>query len=66
MASDEVLTRGDEAGGNFLNEGVANALIQVVYKIRGLVDFAGRWASLLFVPMTVSYTHLTLPTILRV
>ena len=29
MASDEVLTRGDEAGGNFLNEGVANALIQV-------------------------------------
>ena len=62
MASDEVLTRGDEAGANFINEGIANALIQVVYKIRGLVDFAGRWASLLFVPMTVSYTHLTLPT----
>ena len=53
MASDEVLTRGDEAGANFLNEGTANALIQVVYKIRGLVDFAGRWASLLFVPMIV-------------
>ena len=53
MASDEVLTRGDEAGANFLSESTANALIQVVYKIRGLVDFAGRWASLLFVPMIV-------------
>ena len=47
MASDEVLTRGDEAGANFLSESIANALIQVVYKIRGLVDFTGRWASLL-------------------
>ncbi|MBT7730193.1 MAG: hypothetical protein HN701_00700, partial [Rhodospirillaceae bacterium] len=51
MASEEILTRGDEAGGNLLNEGVAQVLIQVVYKIRKLVDFAGRWASLLFVPM---------------
>jgi TRAP-type mannitol/chloroaromatic compound transport system permease small subunit len=51
MASEEIFTRGDEAGGNLLSEGVAQVLIQVVYKIRKLVDFAGRWASLLFVPM---------------
>jgi hypothetical protein len=30
MASEEIFTRGDEAGGNLLSEGVAQVLIQVV------------------------------------
>jgi TRAP-type mannitol/chloroaromatic compound transport system permease small subunit len=51
MASDQMLTRGDEAGGNLINAGAAQFLIQVVYKLKAMIDFVGRWASLLFVPM---------------
>ena len=37
----------------FTFAGVADSLIALVYKIRAFVDWCGRWASLLFVPMIV-------------
>ena len=37
----------------YFSQGVADSLIALVYKIRAFVDWCGRWASLLFVPMIV-------------
>jgi len=51
MSTEETVSKGNIAGGNLLNQGIADSLITVVLKIRAFVDWAGRWASLLFVPM---------------
>ena len=53
MSTEGTVHSGNVAGGNLLSEGAANALIALVLKIRALVDWCGRWASLLFVPMIV-------------
>ena len=53
MSTEGTVHSGNVAGGNLLSQGAANALIALVLKIRALVDWCGRWASLLFVPMIV-------------
>ena len=53
MSTEGTVHSGNQAGGNLLSQGVADSLITLVYKIRGFVDWCGRWASLLFVPMIV-------------
>ena len=53
MSTEGTVHSGNVAGGNLLSQGAANTLIAFVLKIRALVDWCGRWASLLFVPMIV-------------
>ena len=53
MSTEGTVHSGNQAGGNLLSPGVADSLIALVYKIRAFVDWCGRWASLLFVPMIV-------------
>ena len=53
MSTEGTVHSGNVAGGNLLSQGAANTLIALVLKIRALVDWCGRWASLLFVPMIV-------------
>jgi TRAP-type mannitol/chloroaromatic compound transport system permease small subunit len=51
MAAEETIDAGNTPGGQLLGRSTASALIALSLKIRQLVDFFGRWASLLFVPM---------------
>lgn len=51
MASEETIKSGDIPGGRLIGRGVAEALVAFNIKIKAFVDFVGRWASLLFVPM---------------
>jgi TRAP-type mannitol/chloroaromatic compound transport system permease small subunit len=51
MASEETIRAGDITGGRLINQGTAEALVAVNVKLKAFVDFVGRWASLLFVPM---------------
>ena len=53
MSTEGTVHSGNQAGGNLLSPGVADSLITLVYKIRAFVDWCGRLASLLFVPMIV-------------
>ena len=53
MSTEGTVHSGNVAGGGLLSQGAANTLIALVLKIRALVDWCGRWASLLFVPMIV-------------
>jgi len=51
MASEETIRPGDITGGRLLSQGTAEALVALSLKLKAFVDFVGRWASLLFVPM---------------
>jgi len=51
MASEETIRAGDITGGRLLNQGTAEGLVALSLKLKAFVDFVGRWASLLFVPM---------------
>jgi TRAP-type mannitol/chloroaromatic compound transport system permease small subunit len=51
MAAEETIGTGQETGGTLIGRSTALFLIDLSQKIRGLVDWFGRWASLLFVPM---------------
>lgn len=51
MASEETFKAGDITGGRLVNQGAAEGLVALNVKIKAFVDFVGRWASLLFVPM---------------
>lgn len=53
MAADETVNSGDITGGRLLGPGTAQTLANLSLKLRDFVDFCGRWASLLFVPMIV-------------
>ena len=53
MSTEGTVSKGNIPGGNLLSQGAADSLIILVLKIRAFVDWAGRWASLLFVPMIV-------------
>jgi TRAP-type mannitol/chloroaromatic compound transport system permease small subunit len=53
MASEETIKAGDITGGRLLGQGIAEALVALNIKIKGFVDFVGRWASLLFVPLVL-------------
>ena len=55
MSTEGTVHSGNVAGGNLLSQGAANALIALVLKIRALVDWCGRWASLLFCPDDCNY-----------
>ena len=54
MSTEGTVNSGNVAGGNLLSQGVTEVLISLVLKIRALVDWCGRWASLLFLPMNVN------------
>jgi len=51
MASEETIRPGDITGGRLLGQGTAEGLVALSLKLKAFVDFVGRWASLLFVPM---------------
>jgi hypothetical protein len=51
MASEETIRSGDITGGRLVGRGTAESLVALNIKLKALVDFVGRWASLLFVPM---------------
>lgn len=51
MASEETIRAGDITGGRLLGQGTAEGLVALSLKLKAFVDFVGRWASLLFVPM---------------
>lgn len=51
MASEETIRSGDITGGRLVNQGTAESLVALNIKLKAFVDFVGRWASLLFVPM---------------
>ncbi len=51
MAAEETINSGDITGGRYLNAALAQSLVRLSLWLRDVVDFCGRWASLLFVPM---------------
>lgn len=51
MSAEETIGTGNTTGGRLLGRSTALALVALSIKIKGFVDFFGRWASLLFVPM---------------
>lgn len=51
MASEETIRGGDITGGRLIGQSTAEVLVAFSIKLKGFVDFVGRWASLLFVPM---------------
>ena len=53
MAAEDSVSSGDISGGRLIGPGTAKLLITVSLKLRDFVDFCGRWASLLFIPMIV-------------
>ena len=53
MASEETVRPGDITGGNLLGQGTAEGLVALSLKLKAFVDFVGRWASLLFIPMVL-------------
>ena len=53
MAAEETIRDGDVTGGRVFNASSARGLVGVSLWLRDVVDFCGRWASLLFVPLIV-------------
>ncbi|MBM84917.1 MAG: hypothetical protein CMM47_02710 [Rhodospirillaceae bacterium] len=53
MAAEDSVNSGDITGGRLLSPGAARGLVIASLKLRDFVDFCGRWASLLFIPMIV-------------
>ncbi|MBH67663.1 MAG: hypothetical protein CMM58_04850 [Rhodospirillaceae bacterium] len=53
MSTEETVSGGDATGGNLLSQEFADLLVALSNKIREFVDWCGRWASLLFVPMII-------------
>ena len=51
MSAEETIGTGNTTGGRLLGRSTALALVALSIKIKGFVDFFGRWASLLFVPL---------------
>ena len=51
MSAEETIGTGNTTGGRLLGRSTALALVALSIKIKGFVDFFGRWASLLLVPM---------------
>lgn len=53
MAAEETVpvNAGDITGGRVFNQGAANSLVGLSLLLRDFVDWCGRWASLLFVPL---------------
>ncbi len=51
MASEETIRDGDITGGRLVGQATAEALVALSLKLKAFVDWVGRWASLLFVPM---------------
>ena len=51
MAVEQTIRGGDITGGRVFNAPTAHGLVVTSLILRNIVDFCGRWASLLFVPM---------------
>jgi TRAP-type mannitol/chloroaromatic compound transport system permease small subunit len=53
MAVEDTIVSGDVTGGQLIGRSTAEVMIAVSIKLKIFVDFVGRWASLLFVPMVL-------------
>ena len=51
--TEEFASRGNMTGADLVTGSVFNSLVSLSLVLRGIVDWFGRWASLLFVPLVI-------------